>query len=61
MPERLAAASEGNGSVVLTTPAVPTLAGKVNGISWAIVVEAAFQATAIWREEFPVVVLPMRS
>jgi hypothetical protein len=23
--------------------------------------EAAFQATAIWRGEFPVVVLPMRS
>jgi hypothetical protein len=60
MPEPGAGGSTGRGSVVLTAPAVPTLAGKVNEIAWAIVVEAAFQATAIWRGEFPVVVLPMR-
>ncbi len=61
MPDRGARGSQGQGSVVLTAPAVPTLAGKVNEIAWAIVVEAAFQATAIWRNEFPVVVLPVRS
>jgi hypothetical protein len=61
MPETGAGGSTGRGSVVLTAPAVPTLAGKVNEIAWAIVLEAAFQATAIWRDEFPVVVLPMRS
>jgi len=61
MPDRGAAGSTGRGSVVLTAPAVPTLAGKVNEIAWAIVVEAAFQATPIWRDEFPVLVLPVRS
>jgi len=61
MPDRGAAGSTGRGSVLLTAPAVPTLAGKVNEIAWAIVVEAAFQATAIWRAEFPVVVLPIRA
>lgn len=60
MPDRGAAGSTGRGSVLMTAPAVPTLAGKVNEIAWAIVVEAAFQATAIWRNEFPVVVLPIR-
>ena len=60
MPDRGARGSQGQGSVVLTAPAVPTLAGKVNEIAWAIVVEAAFQATAIWRAEFPVVVLSIR-
>ena len=60
MPDRGAAGSTGRGSVLLTAPAVPTLVGKVNEIAWAIVVEAAFQATAIWRNEFPVVVLPIR-
>jgi len=61
MPEQGAGGSTGRGSVVLTAPAVPTLAAKVNEIAWAIVVEAAFQANAIWRGEFAVVVLPMRS
>ncbi len=58
--DRGAGGSTGRGSVVLAVPAVPTLAGKVNEIAWAIVVEAAFQATAIWRNEFPVVFLPIR-
>jgi hypothetical protein len=51
MPDRGAAGSTGKGSVSLTAPAVPTLVGKVNEIAWAIVVEAAFQATAISRNE----------
>jgi hypothetical protein len=38
---------------MLTAPAVPTLAGKVNEIAWAIVVEAVSQATAIWRGVCP--------
>jgi hypothetical protein len=59
-PDRGAAGSTGHGSVVMTAPAVPTLAGRVNENAWAVVVEAAFQATAISRNEFPVVVLPMR-
>jgi hypothetical protein len=61
MPDRGAAGSTGRGSVLLTAPAVPTLVGRVNEIAWAIVVEAAFQATAIWRNEFPVIVLPIRA
>jgi hypothetical protein len=56
--ERAASRAEGRGSVVLATPAVPTLAGKLNEVAWAVVVEAIFEAAPIWCDEFPVVVLP---
>jgi hypothetical protein len=58
MPDRTARAAEGRGAVVVPAESVPSLAGKLNEIAWAIVVEAAYQARPIWRGEFPVVVLP---
>jgi len=59
VPDAGARRAEGNGEVMLTAPAVPTLAGKVNEIAWAVVVEAAFAAEPIWRDEFPIIVLPV--
>ncbi|HVZ85930.1 MAG TPA: hypothetical protein VHG72_03125 [Polyangia bacterium] len=56
MPEPAARTSAGRGSVTITAPAVPTLIGRLNEISWAIVVEAAFQAEPIWTREFAVTV-----
>ena len=59
MPESGARHAAGRGSVLITAPAVPTLIGRLNEISWAVVVEAAFQAEAIWSREFPLTVLPV--
>jgi hypothetical protein len=58
MPERRARAADGRGQVVVPHATVPTVAGRLNEIVWAIVVEAAHQATLVWRNEFPLLVLP---
>jgi hypothetical protein len=58
MPEPHARGTEGRGAVVVPPGSVPSVAGKLNEISWAVVVEAAYQDRPIWRGEFPVVVLP---
>jgi hypothetical protein len=59
MPEPGARNGAGRGSTMITAPAVPTLTGRLNEISWAVVVEAAFQANPIWSREFPLTVLPV--
>jgi hypothetical protein len=61
MPPPGARSAEGRGAVVVPAGSVPTVPGKLNEIAWAIAVEAATQAAAIWRDEFPVVVLPRRT
>jgi hypothetical protein len=50
-----------SGHVEATVPArsVPSLAGKLNEIAWALIVEASFQTTTILRQEFPLAVLPV--
>ncbi|HEY6478079.1 MAG TPA: hypothetical protein VI456_15990 [Polyangia bacterium] len=58
MPERTARAADGRGSVRVPASTMPTVAGRLNEIVWAIVIEAAHQATLVWRNEFPLVVLP---
>jgi hypothetical protein len=57
-PEDTARAAEGRGAVIVPSSAVPSVAGTLNAISWAIVVEAAYQSRALWRGDFPVAVLP---
>jgi hypothetical protein len=61
VPDSGAHRAEGRGEVTLTAPAVPTLAGKVNEIAWAIVVEVAFAARPPWRDQFPIIVLPVQA
>jgi hypothetical protein len=58
MPEQTARAADGRGAVIVPLSAIPTVAGTLNEICWAIAVEAADQSTPIWRGEFPVAVLP---
>jgi hypothetical protein len=58
MPEQTARAADGRGAVIVPLSTVPSVAGTLNEISWAIVVEAAYQAKQIWRGDFPVAVLP---
>jgi hypothetical protein len=58
MPEQTARAADGRGAVIVPLSTVPSVAGTLNEISWAIVVEAAYQAKPIWRGHFPVAVLP---
>jgi hypothetical protein len=58
MPERTARATDGRGAVVVPASTMPTVTGRLNEIGWVIVVEAAHQATLVWRNEFPIVVLP---
>jgi hypothetical protein len=58
MPEHAARAAEGRGAVIVPSSAAPSVAGTLNEISWAIVVEADHQSRAIWRGDFPVAVLP---
>jgi hypothetical protein len=58
MPEQTAGAASGRGTVVVPASTIPTVTGRLNEIEWAIVVEAAHQATLVWRNEFPLVVLP---
>ena len=58
MPEQTARAADGRGAVIVPLSTVPSVAGTLNEISWAVVVEAAYQAKPIWRGHFPVAVLP---
>jgi hypothetical protein len=58
MPERSAREAAGRGAVVVPVSAVPTVAGRLNEIGWAVVIEAAHQARLVWRNEFPLLVLP---
>jgi hypothetical protein len=58
MPEHAARAADGRGAVVVPLSTVPSVAGTLNEIAWAIVIEAAYQAKPIWRGHFPVAVLP---
>jgi hypothetical protein len=50
-----------SGHVEMRVPSrtVPSLAGKLNEIAWALVVEASFQTVTILRQEFPLTVLPV--
>jgi hypothetical protein len=57
MPEKAARAADGRGAVIVPLSTVPSVAGTLNEIAWAIVVEAACQAKPIWRGDFPVAVL----
>jgi hypothetical protein len=58
MPERGASRADGRGAVGLPIRTLPSLSGRLHEIAWSVVVEAALQATPIWRGEFPVLVLP---
>ncbi|HSY40621.1 MAG TPA: hypothetical protein VLA79_13865 [Polyangia bacterium] len=58
MPEQTARSAAGRGAVSVPLSTVPSVAGTLNEIVWAIVVEAAYQAKPIWRGDFPVAVLP---
>ena len=58
MPEQTARAADGRGAVLVPLSTVPSVAGTLNEISWAVVIEAAHQSEAIWRGDFPVTVLP---
>jgi hypothetical protein len=58
MPAHADRAADGRGAVIVPLTAVPSVAGTLNEIAWAIVVEAAYQAKPIWRGHFPVAVLP---
>ena len=58
MPDRSARSAEGRGLVRVPAALVPTVTGRLNEIAWAVVVEAAHQAELVWRNEFPLVVLP---
>jgi hypothetical protein len=59
MPDASARASEGRGSVLVPRSTAPTVAGHLNEIAWGIIIEAAYQADALWTETFPVTVLPL--
>ena len=58
MPEQAARTADGRGAVVIPLSTVPSVAGTLNEIAWAVVIEAAYQAKPLWRGQFPVVVLP---
>jgi hypothetical protein len=58
MPENAARAADGRGAVIVPLSTIPSVAGTLNEIAWAIVVEAAYQAKPLWRGHFPVAVLP---
>jgi hypothetical protein len=58
MPESSARDATGRGTVRVPAALVPTVTGRLNEIVWAVVVEAAHQAKVVWRNEFPLVVLP---
>ena len=58
MPEQTARSADGRGAVSVPLSTVPSVAGTLNEIAWAIVVEAAYQAKPLWRGHFPVAVLP---
>jgi len=58
MPDASAREAGGGGLVKVPAALVPTVTGRLNEIAWAITVEAAHQATLVWRDEFPLVVLP---
>lgn len=58
MPARGATRADGRGAVGLPMRTLPSLTGRLHEIAWCVVVEAAFQATPIWRGEFPITVLP---
>ncbi|HEX3902274.1 MAG TPA: hypothetical protein VH853_05435 [Polyangia bacterium] len=59
MPDRDARTADGRGAVVVPASTVPSIGGRLNEIAWAIVVEAAHQATPLWTGAFPVIVLPV--
>jgi hypothetical protein len=58
MPDHNARDAHGGGTVRVPAALVPTVTGRLNEILWAITVEAAHQATLVWRNEFPLLVLP---
>ena len=58
MPERGARTANGRGAVVVPASTVPSIGGRLNEIAWAIVIEAAHQATPLWTGAFPLTVLP---
>ena len=58
MPEQAARAADGRGAVLVPPSTVPSVAGTLNEITWAIVIEAAHQSKLVWRGDFPIVVLP---
>jgi hypothetical protein len=51
--------ASGRGATVVPARTVPSLAGRLNEIAWAVIVEASFQASTILRQEFPLAVLPV--
>jgi hypothetical protein len=58
-PQRGAPTASGRGETVVPAGTVPSLAGRLKEIAWAVIVEASFQASTILRQEFPLVVLPV--
>jgi len=58
MPEQAARAADGRGAVIIPRSTVPSVAGTLNEIAWAVIIEAAYQERPIWRGHFPVAVLP---
>jgi hypothetical protein len=58
MPDPSTRDAAGRGLVRVPAALIPTVTGRLNEIVWAITVEAAHQATLVWRNEFPLVVLP---
>jgi hypothetical protein len=58
-PQRGVAVASGRGETVVPARTVPSLAGRLNEIAWAVIVEASFQASTILRQEFPLAVLPV--
>jgi hypothetical protein len=57
-PAAGAAESSGRASVLVPARFVPSLAGRLNEIAWAVSVECHAGATTIFRQEFPLEVLP---
>jgi hypothetical protein len=57
-PETGPSTAHGRGAVPVPTDSVPSVAGKLNEIAWAIVVEASSEGETAFRQEFPLVVLP---
>jgi hypothetical protein len=59
-PDADAPLASGRGATTVPARTVPSFAGKLNEIAWAVIVEASFRTATVLRQEFPFPVLAAR-
>ena len=61
VPDHGSPVASGQAEANVPLRSAPSLAGRLNGIAWAVVVQASFGASTVLRREFPLIVVPVSS